>query len=164
MEESSDEYVQLSQQNIQVSYDRSQLVDDVQGFCDSDNHRVINEEIIARHLLPHYVDLNWRYAGGESEIAMRAAITTVLEEIEANEELEVLDLTRVMTSRGATSVYSPAPDLATGRTAPVMVVTHHDIDRNVRAEIVKDFVKTSRTQRFIAGDLAIVRVAPGGIR
>lgn len=162
--DSPSEYVQLSQQNVQVSYDRSQAVDDVQSFCDSDNHRVINEEILVRHLLPHYVDLGWRYVGGESEISMRTAIGTMLEAIEANEELEVIDITRVLTSRGATSVYSLAPDLASGRTAPVMVVVYHDIDRNVRAEIVKDFVKTSRTQRFIAGDLAIVRAAPGGIR
>jgi hypothetical protein len=162
--DSPEEYVQLSQQNIQVSYDRSQLVDDAQSFCDSDNHRVINEEILVRHLFPHYVDLGWRYVGGESEISMRTAISTVLEGIEANEELEVIDITRVMTSRGATSVYSLAPDLASGRSAPVMVVVYHDANRNIRAEIVKDFVKTSRTQRFIAGDLAIVRAAPGGIR
>ncbi len=45
-----------------------------------------------------------------------------------------------------------------------MVVVYHDVDRNVRAAIVNDFVKTSRTQRFIADDLAIVRIAPGGTR
>lgn len=162
--DSPDEYVQLSRQNIQVSYDRSQLVDDVQSFCDSDSQRVVNEEILVRHLLPHYVNLGWRYAGGELESAMRTAITTTLEETEANEELEILDLTRVMTARGATSIYSLSPESPTGRAAPVMVVVYHDVDRNIRAAIVQDFVKTSRTQRFIADDLAIVRVSPGGIR
>lgn len=162
--DSPDEYVQLSRQNIQVSYDRSQLVDDVQSFCDADSHRVVNEEILVRHLLPHYVNIGWRYAGGELESAMRTAMTTTLEETEANEELEVLDLTRVMTARGATSIYSLSPDSPTGRAAPVMVVIYHDVDRNIRAAIVRDFVKTSRTQRFIADDLAIVRVSPGGIR
>lgn len=162
--DSPDEYVQLSRQNIQVSYDRSQLVDDVQSFCDSDSHRVVNEEILVRHLLPHYVNLGWRYAGGELETSMRTAITDTLKDIEANEELEVLDLTRVMTARGATSIYSLAPESPTGRTAPVMVVVYHDVDRRVRAAIVRDFVKTSRTQRFIADDLAIVRVSPGSLR
>ncbi len=162
--DSPSEYVQLSRQNVQVSYDRSQLVDDVQSFADSDFHRVVNEEILVRHLLPHYVNLGWRYAGGETEISMRKALTEALENVNANEELEVLDLTRVMTARGATSVYSLDPDSPAGRTAPLMIVLHHDVDRRLRAAIVKDFVKTSRTQRFIADELAIVRVSPGGIR
>lgn len=162
--DSPEEYVQLSRQNVQVSYDRSQLVDDVQSFCDSDFHRVVNEEILVRHLLPHYVNLGWRYAGGETEISMRKALSEALETIEANEELEVIDLTRVMTARGATSIYSLSSESPTGRTAPLMVVTYHDVDRRVRAVIVKDFVKTGRTQRFIADDLAIARISPGGIR
>lgn len=162
--DSPSEYVQLSRQNVQVSYDRSQLVDDVQSFADSDFHRVVNEEILVRHLLPHYVNIGWRYAGGETEVPMRRAITEALETVEANEELEVLDLTRVMTARGATSIYSLDPDSPAGRVAPLMIVIHHDVDRQVRVAIVKDFVKTSRTQRFIADDLAIVRVSPGGIR
>jgi hypothetical protein len=45
-----------------------------------------------------------------------------------------------------------------------MVVVYHDIDRNVRAAVVTDFVKTSRTQRFIPDNLAIARVAPTFIR
>lgn len=162
--DSPQEYVQLSRQNVQVSYDRSQLVDDVQSFSDSDEHRVVNEEILVRHLLPHYVNLGWRYVAGDTEIVMRQALTDALGTIEANEELEVIDLTRVMTARGTTSIYSLDPESPTGRVAPVMVVVYHDVDRNVRAVIVNDFVKTSRTQRFIADDLAIVRVAPGGLR
>lgn len=162
--DSPEEYVQLSRQNVQVSYDRSQLVDDVQSFFDSDLHRVTNEEMLARHLLPHYVNLGWRYVAGDTEIVMRQAIATALSTVEANEELEVIDLSRVMTARGTTSVYSLDPESPSGRSAPVMVVVYHDIERNIRAVIVNDFVKTSRTQRFIADNLAIVRVAPGSLR
>lgn len=158
------EHVQMSRQNVQVSYDRSQLVDDVQSFSDSDLHRVVNEEILVRHLLPHYVNVAWRYSGGEVETSMRSALAETIEEAETDEELEVLDLTRVLSSRGATSIYSLSPESPTGRTAPVMVVVHHNIDRETRAAIVKDFVKTSRTQRFIADNLAVTRVSPGGIR
>ena len=162
--DSPSEYVQISRQNVQVSYDRSQLVDDIQSFTDSDLHRVVNEEILVRHLSPHYVNIGWRYVGGELEISMRAAISTAIEELEAYDELEVLDLTRVMASRGATSIYSLSAESPTGRTAPVMVVVYHDTDRNVRAAVVTDFVRTSRTQRFIADNLAIARVAPTFIR
>ena len=162
--DSPSEYVQISRQNVQVSYDRSQLVDDIQSFTDSDLHRVVNEEILVKHLLPHYVNIGWRYVGGELEISMRAALSTAIEELEAYDELEVLDLTKVMASRGATSIYSLSSESPTGRTAPVMVVVYHDIDRNVRAAVVTDFVKTSRTQRFISDNLAISRVSPALIR
>jgi hypothetical protein len=162
--DSPSEYVQLSRQNVQVSYDQSQLVDDVQSFCDSDFHRVVNEEILVRHLLPHYVNVSWRYAGGDTETTMRAALNTALETVEANEQLEVIDVTRVMTARGATSIYSLDPESPTGRNAPVMIVIYHDVDRNVRVAIVRDYVQTSRTQRFIGDNLAIVRIAPGGLR
>jgi len=162
--DSPSEYVQLSRQNVQVSYDQSQLVDDVQSFCDSDFHRVVNEEILVRHLLPHYVNLSWRYAGGDTETAMRAALNAALETVEANEQLEVIDLSRVMTARGATSIYSLDPESPSGRNAPVMIVVYHDVDRNVRVAIVRDYVQTSRTQRFIGDDLAIKRIAPGGLR
>jgi hypothetical protein len=162
--DSPEEYVQLSQQNVQVSYDRSQLVDDVQSFCDSDDHRVVVEEILARHLLPHYVNITWRYAGGETEVSMRTALTTYLDAIGSDEELEIVDMTKVMTSRGATSIYNIDSESPTGRSAPILVIIYHTIDRQMRALLVRDYAKTSRTQRFIADDLAIVRIAPGGIR
>lgn len=162
--DSPEEYVQLSRQNVQVRYDRSQLVDDVQSFCDSEQHRVVIEEILVRHLMPHYVNMAWRYAGGENEVSMRAAITSHLDTIGSDEELELVDLTKVLTVRGATSIYNLDPESPTGRTAPIVVIVYHTIDRTVRALLMRDYTKTSRTQRFIADDLAIVRVAPGGIR
>jgi len=162
--DSPEEYVQLSRQNVQVSYDRSQLVDDVQSFVDSDQHRVVVEEILARHLLPHYVNVAWRYAGGETEVSMRTALTQYLDSIGSEDELEIVDMTKVLTTRGATSVYSLDSESPTGRSSPLLVIVYHTIDRQVRALIVKDYAKTSRTQRFIADDLSIVRVAPGGLR
>jgi hypothetical protein len=162
--DSPDEYVQLSRQNVQVSYDRSQLVDDVQSFCDSDQHRVVVEEILVRHLLPHYVNVGWRYAGGETEVSIRAALTEYLDGVGSDDELEIVDMTKILSTRGATSIYSLDPDSPTGRSAPVLIIVYHTVDRKVRALIVRDFAKTSRTQRFIADSLSIVRVSPGGIR
>jgi hypothetical protein len=162
--DSPEEYVQLSRQNVQVSYNRSQLVDDVQSFCDSDQHRVVVEEILARHLLPHYVNLAWRYVGGETEVSMRAALTAYLDGIGPEDELEIVDMTKIVTMRGANSIYTMDSESPTGRSAPVLVIVYHTVDRKVRALIVRDFAKTSRTQRFIADNLAIVRAAPTGLR
>lgn len=158
------EYVQLSTQNVLVSYDRSQLVDDIQSFCDADSHRVTVAEMLVRHLLPHYVRVNWKYVSGDSEATMRKAIEAYLDTVDPDERLEVSNVVKVLTSRGAVSVYAVDPDSSTGRTAPLLVVIYHGIDRRIRASIVRDFAGTSRTQRFLPDTLTLSRTNTGGIR
>jgi hypothetical protein len=158
------EAVQLSQQNVQVTYDRSQLVDEVQSFADSDFQRVICEEILVRHLLPHYVSMTWNYAGGSSEPDMLRAIQDLLDGIEPDEQLEVTDLTNVLRRRSATSVFTPDSSSSTGRTAPFFIVVYHDENRAIHALIVKDYVTTVRTQRYIPDKITLTRITTGGIR
>lgn len=162
--DSPTEYVQLSQQNVQVSYERSSLADDIQSFVDSDYQRVVCSETLVRHLLPHYVSLSWVYAGGASEAAMTKKITDFLDIIEPDEEFEVSDLTTLMRqSGGATSVYALDTASPSGRSAPLFVIVYHDLDRSVKALVVRDFVKTTRMQRFLPGSIVLRRVSPGGI-
>jgi hypothetical protein len=158
------EAVQLSQQNVQVTYDRSQLVDEVQSFVDSDFQRVICEEILVRHLFPHYVSMTWNYTGGSSEPEMVRAIQKLLDSIEPDEQLEVTDLTDVLRRRNATSVFTPDRSSPTGRTAPFFVVVYHDENRAIHALIVKDYVTTVRTQRYIPDKIKLTRITTGGIR
>lgn len=157
------EAVQLSQQNVQVSYDRSQLVDEVQSFVDSNFQRVLCEEILVRHLLPHYVSLTWFYAGGGSEPDMIRAINAMLDSIEPDEPLEVLDLTGILKKNSATSVFTPDPSVATGRTAPLFLVVYHDDQRRIRAMIVKDFVTSVRVQRYLPDVIKLKRISAGGV-
>lgn len=158
------EAVQLSRQNVQVNYDRSQLVDEVQSFVDSDFERVVSTETLVRHLLPHYWTSNWVYVGGPAEPEMLDALEEALDAVEPNTQLEVGDLVDVLRRRGATSVYVPDPDAPTGRRPPLGVIVYHTEDRRVRAMLVTDFIDTVRTQRFIADDLRLTRQSPGGIR
>lgn len=158
------EAVQLSQQNVQVTYERSQLVDEVQSFADSDFHRVVCEEILVRHLLPHYVSLNWNYSGGSSEPDMLRAVQDLLDAVEPDEQLEVTDLTDVLRRRSATSVFTPDASSSTGRSAPFFVVVYHDEQRRIRALIVRDYVTTVRTQRYIPDNITLTRLSTGGIR
>lgn len=155
---------QLSQQNVQVSYDRSQLVDDVQSFCDSDFQRVVVEEILVRHLLPHYVSFTWSYAAGATEPDMLAAIDDMLNGVEPDTQLEVTDLTDVLRRRQATSVFTPDAASSTGRSAPFFIVVFHNIDRTIHAQIVKDFVVSVRMQRFIPDNIVVKRLTASGIR
>lgn len=158
------EAVQLSQQNVQVSYERSQLVDDVQSFADSDFQRVLCEEILVRHLLPHYVALSWSYASGDTEANMRKALETLLDSIDPGEALEVSDLVDVLRRKGAVSVFTPDPEGPTGRRAPLFVVVYHDLNRRVGGLVVTDFVDTVRSQRYMTGSLSLSRVSSSGIR
>jgi len=156
--------VQLSQQNLQVTYDRSQLTDDVQSFSDSQFQRVLCEEILVRHLMPHYVSMVWSYAGGAAESEMKSAMNSTLDAVEPNTQLEVSDLTDVLRKNGATSVFTPDASVPNGRTAPFFVVVHHDVDRSISAQIVKDYVQTVRTQRYIPDAITLKRISTGGIR
>lgn len=158
------EAVQLSQQNVQVSYDRSQLVDEVQSFCDSNFQRVICEEILVRHLLPHYVSMTWNYAGGSSAADMLRAVEDLLDSIEPDEQLEVTDLTDVLRRRNANSVFTPDASSPTGRSAPLFLVVYHDEDRVIRGTIVKDYVVSVRTQRYIPDAITLTRISTSGIR
>lgn len=158
------EAVQLSQQNVQVTYERSQLVDEVQSFSDSDFQRVLCQEILVKHLNPHYVSMTWNYAGGSSEPDMTRAVRELLDGIDPDEPLEVSDLTDVLRRRKATSVFTPDASSATGRTAPTMIIVHHNGNREIKALIVKDYVVTVRTQRYIADKIVLNRITAGGIR
>jgi hypothetical protein len=162
--DSPEEYVQLSGQNVQVTYERSPLVDDIQSFCNSVFRRVLCEEILVRHLLPHYVSVNWSYAGGSSEPDMTRAISDALDAIEGGQELEVGDLTDLLRRRGATSVYTPDTEATNGRNAPLLLVVRHESDRRVRASLVRDVVTAVRTQRYLPDSIALKRLSSSGLR
>jgi hypothetical protein len=162
--DSPEETVQLSKQNVQINYDRSQLVDEVQSFADSDLSRVVTEDMLARHLFPHFVSLNWAYVAGEPETEMVRQIEALLDETEPESELEVGDLVTKLRQNGAVSVYAPAPDLPTERTAPLLVVIHHDEERRVRGVLVTDFIDTgNRVQRFLPGSILVNRTSSGAL-
>jgi hypothetical protein len=159
-----DEYVQLNLQNVQVNYERSALVDDVQSFCSSRSRRVINEDILVRHLLPHYVSLNWSYSGGVSEPEMTRALIDYLSGIEGGGELEVVNLTDVLKRKQATSVFTPDTSSQLGRSSPLILVVAHDQDRKVKGQLVRDIVDTVRTQRYIADQIVLRRLSSAGLR
>jgi len=158
--DSPEESVQLSKQNIQVNYNRSQTVDDIQSFSDADINRVINEEILVRHLFPHFVSLNWAYDAGKSEPDMVRLIEDLLDKTEPDTELEVGDFTALLRANGATSTYSPDPESSTERTAPILVVIHHNAARQIRGVIVTDYINTgNRVQRFLPGSILVNRTS-----
>lgn len=156
--DSPQEAIQLSRQNIQVTYDRSSLVSEMQSFASSDLQRTLLGEILIRHLLPHFVSLNWVYAGGALEPSMAEELRTWIAGVEpGGDELEVGDLTAVMRKNGAVSTYTPDTATVAGRRAPLLVVVYHDTDRGTYARVVRDVVSTERLQGFIPETLTVRR-------
>jgi hypothetical protein len=158
------DYVQLNLQNVQVSYERSALADDIQSFVGSRYRRVICEDILIRHLLPHYVSLNWRYSGGSSEPDMTRALAEFLGKIEGGGELEVGALTDILRGKQATSVFAVDPNSPTGRTAPQLLVVKHEESRRVRASLVRDIVDTVRMCTYLPDNLLLKRLSSSGVR
>lgn len=162
--DSPEEYVQLSGQNVQVSYRRSAVVDEVQSFCDSAFRRVLCSDLLIRHLLPNYISMNWSYAGGAAEATMKRALADFLEALENGDELEVNDLTDVLRRRQATSVFTPDTSSSTGRRAPLILVIKHGIDRRIRGVLVDDVIDSLRTQYYAPEALNLKRLSSSGVR
>lgn len=158
------DYVQLNLQNVQVSYERSQLTDDVQSFCSSRYRRVICEDILVRHLFPHYVSLNWRYSGGVAEPEMTRAIIDFLYSVQAGQDLEVGQVRDTMKGKSATSVFQPDATASTGRAAPMLLIVRHDEQRRVRASLVRDTVATVRMATYLPDALLLKRLSSAGLR
>lgn len=162
--DSPEEYVQLSGQNVQVSYRRSSVVDEVQSFVTSAFRRVLASDLLIRHLLPNYISLNWSYAGGVAEATMKRAISDFLESLESADELEVNDLTDVLRRRQATSVFTPDTTSSTGRRAPLILVIKHGIDRRIRGVLVDDVIDSLRTQYYAPEQITLKRLSSSGVR
>lgn len=93
--------------NIEVAYDRSQLVEDVQSYILSDTGRVVNNNPLARHYLPAYLYLNLEVASRRSKDAIRDDVISYVGGLYPNKELEVFDIDTVLSRGGATSVKHP---------------------------------------------------------
>lgn len=158
------DYVQVNLQNVQVTYERSALVDEVQSFCGSRYRRNMCQDILVRHLLPHYVSLNWRYAGGAAEPEMVRAFSTFLQNIEGGSTFEVGQLKDVLTRKQATSVFAVDPTASNGRSAPLALVVRHSDDRKVQASLVRDVVDTVRMATFLPDNIVLRRLSAAGLR
>ncbi len=137
----------LSGQNLQVNYERSSITGNVQNFMMSETERVICQSPLARHLVPHFIRFDLIYSGGSQESEVRPDIERFLKGLNPNEFLEVSDLERILSMRGARSITNPVTLLA--------VV--HNFDRSLTMERSQDKINTGRLAAFIPDVLNIAR-------
>lgn len=138
---------QIVGQNIQITYDRSQLTEDVNTFVGSDLERTICQSPLARHLIPHFVRFDLTYIGGSSEEVVKSDIEQYINERFPADPLEVSDIEKIVSDEGATSIRNPVSLIA---------IVHH-VDRTIQAARSQDSLTTGRLAAFVPDVLNISR-------
>ncbi len=115
---------QLTGENLQVSYERSQLITDVQNFLSSETERVICANPLSRHLIPHFVRFDVNYTGGSREDIVLGDIEEYVTDLAPVDTLDSSDIIKIVTDQGANYVQSPLE----------LIAVIHQIDRTVTIE------------------------------
>jgi len=147
VDDSPDNAILVSGQNMQITYEYSQLVADVQAYAISDIERVNVQNPLVRHLLPAYVYLSLRYSGGSVESVISTDLQNYLLNLYPYEPLESSDIQALLTRRGAESITNPVD----------IVALMHRIDRSIYAVRSENAVTISRLAAYIPNTLDIKR-------
>jgi hypothetical protein len=142
-----DNATQLAGQNIQIAYERSTLVNNVDNFARSETERVINASPLARHLIPYFVRFSLTYFGGSKEDVVIPDITSYITDLFPTETLDVSALEKLCSNRGARSVDNPID----------LIAVIHNFDRTITVERSQDRLNTGRLAAFIPDVLNITR-------
>jgi len=138
---------QIVGQNLLVTYERSQLVADAQAFALAETERVVNENPLVRHLIPHFVRLSLTYTGGSREDIILSDINKYILNRFPADPLEVGDINGIIKNRGASYVRNPID----------LIALVHQIDRSIQAARSQDSLTTGRLASFIPDIINVVR-------
>ena len=107
---------------VVVSYERSQVVDDVQSFLLQDFNRVVCSNPLARHFLPAYLYTNLQVRTTKSLDTIKAAVVKYVLSLFPNKTLETFDVEVVLYKNGVTYVAHPVD---------MFFLTHNE-DRSIK--------------------------------
>jgi len=138
---------QITGQNLHISYDRVQTIENLQSFIQSDTERVVCSSPLARHLIPHFVRFDISYTGGSKENIVLADIEKYVKDLFPVDTLDASDLQSIITARGASYVKNPIDLLA--------VV--HRVDRSIWIQRSQDRLSTTRLAAFIPDAITVTR-------
>lgn len=142
-----DNATQLSGQNIQLNYDRSSIVNTIQNFTLSETERVINESPLSRHLTPYFTRLDLTYVGGSREAEVLPVVEKFIRGLFPKDFLEVSDLEKILSNKGATSITNPVN----------LIAVIHNPDRSITSERSQDKINTGRLAAFIPDVIRLTR-------
>jgi hypothetical protein len=128
--------------SYQLSYERADLVENVQTLVESTQERVTVQNPLARSLFPVFVRASINYSEGPTEANARTDISSAILDVAPDERLEVSDLTAVLTSQGSTHVQLPIE----------LVGIAHKADRTIDVERSEDYLVADRLSAFLPDD------------
>lgn len=108
--------------SVQIDYDRSQLVDDVQSFLLSDFDRVVCNNPLARHYFPAYLYLTLTVTGGKTDTELKDDVVEYVASRFPNKSIDAYSLNNVLREGGVKTVEQPLD----------IVFLVHDTDRTIR--------------------------------
>jgi hypothetical protein len=134
-------------QNYNITYERSPLVESIQAFCKSEMERVLVANILVRHLMPHYISTEMTYSGGSETNVILQDILDFLKTLEPTDRLEASDLEHLIRKRGASYVQNPV----------TLIAVVHNLDRSVTVERSQDYVTAGLMSTFFAENITVTR-------
>ena len=147
VDDSPENSIRLSGQSMSVSYEYSSLVSTLQSFITSDTERVVNENPLGRHLIPHFVRFDLNYSGGSREVEVQPDVETYIKNVLPDVPLESSDVQNIVRGRGADSIQNPIDLLA--------VVCN--VDRSITVARSQDALSTGRLAAFIPDRIKLTR-------
>lgn len=138
---------QLTGQSLQIDYDSSSVVEDVQNFIMSETERVVCSSPLSRHLIPNFVRFDMTYYGGSTEDIVSSDVQKYIRNIYPMDGLSASQLITIAANRGATKITTPI----------TMLSIVHYFDRHVYAQRSQDTLITGRLSAFIPDILNITR-------
>lgn len=143
---------QVTGQNIQITYERSSTVQNVQDFMLSEVERVVCASPLSRHLVPHFVRTDIEYFGGSDESVVLPDIEKYVRDLFPSDSLDSSDLQRIVNDRGATKVTNPL----------TLIAIVHRTDRTIYIQRSQNSLSTTRLAAFIPDRINVVRNVAGG--
>lgn len=148
--DSEDSLLTLVGTPIQISYEKADIVQQVQDFISSAEDRVTSANMLARHFLPAYVSYDANYVGGSAPGVIAKDIIAYIEGLPVETPINVSDIEHIILNRGGDPI-----------TPTTVSLTIHDWDRRVWVEFNDDSIGGIKTKVPYNGTPRVSYFVPG---
>lgn len=138
---------QLTGGNIQVTYERSQLVSDIQNYVAAETERVVCSNPLSRHLIPMFTRLDLVYQGGSGESVVLEDVTEYINDLAPVDTMDASDIQKLLSDRGADYVQNPLD----------LIGVVYNIDRSVWVSRSQDQLTAGRLTAFLPERISVKR-------
>lgn len=98
--DSADNFINLSGVPIQIKYEASDLIAQLQAFIESPEDRSGAANMLARHFLPSYASMFATYSGGSAPSVIAKDIISYIDSLSIETVLDVSEIQKLITQRG----------------------------------------------------------------